>query len=95
MYMKIQDEILTILFRIFKESESPWVTDAELRYLLSEQGKLASKEAIAETINRLKKEGYIEVKSIAIDSLDRGFIARLTIQGRNMRVHGVPSLTGI
>ncbi len=91
----MQDQILAILFRLFKESGSPWITTEELRFLLSEQGSSVAKEEIATTIQKLEKKGYIEVKSVASNSLDRGFIARLSMQGRNILVHETPSLTGI
>jgi hypothetical protein len=90
--MTIRDEILASLLRLFKGSETPWMTDDELQLMLTKGNKAPRKEALYSSIAALKDDGYVEVKSISHSSLERGFIVRLSVQGRNMYVHGKASL---
>lgn len=90
--MDIDQKILNILFSQFRE-QSPWLTGDDLRYRLREVGLDMTIEALSREIERLHHGGYLEVRPVDARALGRGFIARLTVPGRNKWVHG-HSLTG-
>ena len=88
----MRDEILTSLLRLFRGSDTPWVTDDELQMILRKNGKPPSREVLYSSVEELRNQGFVEVQSIGSGSLKRGFIVRLSVQGRNLYVHGRPSL---
>ena|SRR5665213_3251601 len=90
--VKLDQNILTLLFAQLR-AQSPWINSEELRDRLRESGVEISKEILSAEIQRLTKQGYLELQSVDSTSLARGYITRLTVPGRNKWVHG-HSLTG-
>jgi hypothetical protein len=73
--------------------KKPWINSEVLRDRLRERGLSISREALSAEIERLTKQGYLDLQSVDSESLARGYITRLTIPGRNKWVYG-HSLTG-
>ena len=92
-HTSLREHILDILLNQLREVH-PWLIAEALRETLSDSGQPVSREAVTKELLRLEREGYVEIDRVDPEAIERGYVARLSLRGRNKIVHGKWSLTG-